>query len=169
MIINTYLTFFINNIVIIRYTVNKHNSKSKGIRIKEKWQNILETNKEIVWKNIFSNIYSSTNERKLRRFQYKFIHRILPFNRYFLTWNLSQTSLCDFCEYRKETVDNLFWDCHITQTLWNNLDVFLKPNALRLTLNLKTISLGIAENIPNRNILIFLIVLMKTFMLKTKI
>ena len=39
--------FFINNIVTIRYTVNKQNSKSKRTRIKEKWQNKLETNEEI--------------------------------------------------------------------------------------------------------------------------
>jgi len=47
MIINNYLMFFINNIVTIRYTVNKQNSKSKRTRIKEKWQNKLETNEEI--------------------------------------------------------------------------------------------------------------------------
>jgi len=87
------------------------------IRIKEKWQNILEPNEEFDWKCTF---YSSTNDTKLRPFHYKFINIILPCYKYILTCKLPQSSLCEFCEYQIKTVEHLFWECHITQTLWNN-------------------------------------------------
>jgi len=51
-------------------TLNKYEHVHSGIRIKEPCQDILETNQEIDWMAVLSNIYSSTNDTKHRRFQY---------------------------------------------------------------------------------------------------
>ena len=54
------------------------------------------------WKNIYLTIFKSTNDIKLRNFQYKYI--------------MLGSALCEFCSMEIETVSHLCWECaHVQQ------------------------------------------------------
>ena len=44
-----------------------------------RWNNTFEN---IEWKDVYSNIFLSNIDSKLRTFQYKYLHRIIPTNEY---------------------------------------------------------------------------------------
>ena len=67
---------------------------------------------------ICKHIYKVTKNTKLRDFQYRFMHNIIPLNDRLFKWKLKTSPLCDLCNQRKQTVKHFFWECSIAQSIW---------------------------------------------------
>ena len=51
----------------------------------------------IVWDSVYLMAFRCTNDVKLRNFQYKYLMRIVPNNRYLFKCKITSTVLSDFC------------------------------------------------------------------------
>ena len=69
----------------------------------------------IVWDSAYLMAFWCTNDVKLRNFQYKYLMRIVPNNRYLFKCQIAPTVLCDFCSMQEENNAHLFWDCIYSQ------------------------------------------------------
>ena len=77
--------------------------------------------------NIFFKLpFQVTNDFALRSFQYKFLHRIIPTQRFLFLRKISDTELCTFCEGDIETMEHLFYGCAISQQFWNDVIQLLR-------------------------------------------
>ena len=113
----------------------------------------------------------ATKDIKLQNFNYKFLMRIIPTNKFLLKCNIGHTALCEFCSMEIETLNHLFWECIHVQHFWTNLSVFLQEyNIIIIQFNLRNVMLGITEgtNITEIQIKNFIILLGKYFIFKTK-
>ena len=63
------------------------------------------------WKYIYLTFFKSTNDIKLRIFQYRYIVRIVPTNQFLTKCNIVDSALCELCSMEIETVSHLFWEC----------------------------------------------------------
>ena len=119
------------------------------------------------WKKIYTNTLIATKEIKLRNFQYKYIMRIIPTNKYLQKYGIGESALCDFYNMEIETTDYLFWQCMRTQQYWTEISTFLIEYDIHLTLNLQTVTFGITFSIekPDTQLKNFLILLGKYFVL----
>ena len=57
----------------------------------------------------------STNSVYLLYLHYRIINRIITTNKFLNTIQLSDDSMCTFCERDTETIIHLFWQCPVTQ------------------------------------------------------
>ena len=68
----------------------------------------------------------ATSEAKLRWFQFRIIHRILPTKRYLNVRKVIDSAECSFCGNEEETIEHLFWNCDIVTRFWNEFLTILK-------------------------------------------
>jgi len=57
----------------------------------------------------------------MRSFQFKILHRIIYFNDKLYLFRLVNNSECDFCKEYIDSIEHRFWQCRISQCLWNNV------------------------------------------------
>ena len=74
---------------------------------------------------IYTNRLQATKDIRLQNFQYKYLMRIIPTNKYLLKCKIGETALCEFCTMEIETINNLFWECNYVQLFWATLTTFL--------------------------------------------
>ena len=127
-------------------------------------------NENINWKTIYTTSLKATKDIKLQNFNYKFLMRIIPTNKFLLKCNIGHTALCEFCSMEIETLNHLFWECIHVQHFWTNLSVFLQEYNILIQFNLRNVMLGITEgtNITEIQIKNLIILLGKYFIFKTK-
>ena len=127
-------------------------------------------NETLNWKTICTNTLVAINDIKLRNFQYKFIMRIIPTNKFLQKCGIADSALCDFCNMIIETTDNLFWECTHTQEFWTELCNFLTEFNTDLILNLPRVFFGLTftTNKPDARLKNFLILLGKYFIFGNK-
>ena len=94
------------NILYLRHINNL--GKSIEVKPQKKWEDVFDN---IDWKKTYNTIINCTIDTKIRYFQYKYLIRILPSNRFLLKCKLVNSSLCDFCAMHEETIIHLFWEC----------------------------------------------------------
>ena len=126
----------------------RHQMKNKiehNISSQDKWETFLEK-ENIQWDKIYSNIYTSTIDIKLRNFQYKYLFRIVPTNKRLFKQNISSSNLCDFCNMNVETIQHLFWECNQVQIFWNSFKNFVTNAHIPMQLTFETVSFGFCEN-----------------------
>lgn len=71
------------------------------------------------------------------------MHRILSTNSFLYKCKLKETHLCSFCNETKETIDHLFWVCHIVKSFWFEINDFLKTQChFHLTLSAQNVLIG---------------------------
>ena len=107
-------------------------------------------NETLNWKTIYTNTLVAINDIKLRNFQYKFIMRIIPTNKFLQKCGIADSALCDFCNMIIETTDNLFWECTHTQEFWTELCNFLTEFNTDLILNLPRVFFGLTFTTTNQ-------------------
>ena len=63
------------------------------------------------WSCFFRMPWCSTSDSKIQYFQFKFLHRIIPTNKYLQLIGRNESDLCTFCNTETETLEHLFWNC----------------------------------------------------------
>ena len=72
-------------------------------------------------KAIYELPFKVTLENKLRCFQYKIIHNILPTNSRLHKMKLKISPSCDHCSSPYETLSHLLYECSTVQTFWQKV------------------------------------------------
>ena len=122
------------------------------------------------WKNIYLTVFKSTNDIKLRNFQYKYLMRIVPTNQFLTKCNIVGSALCEFCSMEIETVSHLFWECAHVQQFWTSVADLLRVCDSNINITLKTITFGICQSKPKCDAIVinFIIFLAKYFIFQNK-
>ena len=88
----------------------------------KKWNESFEN---LNWKIIFIKCNKTTMDSKLRWFQTRLLHRLLPTNRYLYLRRIKDCRICSFCGIEEETIRHLFWSCDFVKRFWANLQSLL--------------------------------------------
>ena len=145
------------------------NTKGKASK---QFYEILTDNKiiptsELKWEKLFPassdghkkqyHFISKIKEIRLRNFQFKIIHRILPTNSLLHKMNITQNNLCTFCNNSVETLEHLFLTCPIIEQLWFEIEKFIAEktkNQLLMSNQDKIFGKGNENNLINHVILL---------------
>ena len=151
------------------YNCFLNNNPMNEIKSETKW-NEQFSNERLHWKNIYSTIFKTTNDIRLRNFQYKYLMRIIPTNQFLAKCQIVNSSLCEFCIMEIETFSHLFWECTFVQQCWASLSDFFNRCDINVNIDLKTINFGIIQSNPNCNVIVqnFIIYLGKYFIFQSK-
>ena len=151
-----------------KYFYNKQlNKVAENLVIKPhvKWeQEMIDIN----WKIVHTLPCKSIINTKLRAFQYKYLMKILPNNRFLYKCNITSASLCDFCNMYIESNKHLFCECLVSRSFWTELEVFLNEKRININLNYQTISLGLMDQSRYSNLLNCILIYAKYFIFKNK-
>lgn len=111
------------------------------------WADELETPRaEIEWASLYKDIYTISNNCKLREFHFKWLHNIVVVNNKLCQWNLVESALCDFCDMARDSIKHRFWLCTHVQEIWGKLWQHV-TNELHIdwNMNYKTITLNTGD------------------------
>ena len=86
----------------------------------QSWENILGNN-NIKWDQVFKHIGNHTINTKVRNFQYKLLHRILPTNKILHKMNIRDNSICNFCNAEEDSIIHYL----IIKQFWNEINRFI--------------------------------------------
>ena len=113
--------------------LKKHTISISETDHQNKWQSDLsvDLNSSLIWKNRFSLIYKSSNENKMRNFQFKFIHRKIATEYLLCKMGIHESPDCNFCETYPQTLLHLFLKCEIVCKFWNEIFSWLKDKQFR--------------------------------------
>ena len=115
----------------------------------------------------FSINFKCTVEVKMRSFQYKILHRVLPTNKFLKLCKIAE-DVCYYCNNQSETLDHLFWHCPVIAKFWKDLANSLRPYIdLQSALCKASILLGL-KSVKDDKILNHLINLTKRYIYTTK-
>ena len=100
----------------------------------DKWRDIFPFLENFEWKEIYELPYRIIKEPYLQSFQYKLLNRIINCRDKLLTWKISDSNKCIYCE-EIDTIEHHFFDCIQCQIFWNkvlswskrNLETSIKP------------------------------------------
>jgi hypothetical protein len=147
------------------YNVQAENIRQElEIKPQVKWNNLFEN---LNWNEIYKIPFESTIDNKLRSFQYKYLMRIIPTNNYLYKCNITETSLCDFCNSNVENIQHLFWECQLVRAFWTELDNYLLQQIINIHMNFRTICFGVEKSF-NSTTINCIIIIGKYFIFKNK-
>jgi hypothetical protein len=127
---------------------------------KLKWDNILDNNYYIDWDVAFTQIYKDTIDTKLREFQFKVLHRILPTNKLLVRMHKTESNLCNFCNSATDSIEHYLWFCDTAQLFGGNISEWL---AAKFKVNIK-LNISTVLKSPYDQILNYIILLAKYFL-----
>ena len=119
------------------------------------------------WKDIYLLPRFATVDNYSRIFQYKILNNILFLNDKLYHLNFTDSPLCSLCLSANENIKHLFFECHITQSLWLSLQNLLSVRLPLQDLTLQSAVFGFLDepsnsyNIANHILLIFKIFIFK--------
>ena len=65
--------------------------------------------------------FKITIENKLRSFQFKLIHNILPTNQRLWKMNVKSSPKCEQCDAPCETISHIFYECPAVKSFWEKV------------------------------------------------
>ena len=104
-----------------RYIYDILRDKQPSPKSIQKWSRDLNNIENKDWKTYFSLPFIITKDTTLHWFQTRLIHRILSTNKYLNIINIKDSGRCTFCAEETETLVHLFWNCPISQNIWNQI------------------------------------------------
>ena len=122
--------------------------KNIPIRTQEKWCANLRT--EIEFSKVFRHLMKSTQDTRLRWFQFRLLYRIIPCQRFLFLRKVVDAQTCNFCKTEEQTLEHLFWDCTTVKSFWNSFTNWLHHNfthCRNLNLSKQLVLLGVEPNV----------------------
>lgn len=102
---------------------------------------------DIDWPSVYSLIYTTTIDTKLRAFEYKIINNYLYLNQKLCTFGVTDSPNCSFCEKEPETLIHFFLECPFTKEFYIECRNWLKQGGVTFPkLTLGNILLGYIED-----------------------
>ena len=121
-----------------------------------KWCQTISISKED-WSFFCSVPFQCSSDTKLRWFQYRLLHRIIPTNRYLHLLKITTFDKCDFCHEYIETIDHLFYFCTHAAKIWNKLQMLLNKAGMQIVImDISTVLFG-ANFARELNLIIILV------------
>ena len=111
--------------------------------VEEKWVNEFPQ-QQLNWHKYYQMSFNFTVDVKLRNFNYKYLMRIVPNNKYLFKCKLAPSVLCDFCVRQEETNAHLFLECWYIQKFWSKIQEILTFNNIEKQLSYFAISFGVS-------------------------
>jgi hypothetical protein len=129
------------------------------------WLDVLDS--DIVDYEPFNVLHSCTMDRKLRNFQFKLLHMILPTNSLLKKMKVKDNDLCNFCNSQKDSLIHIYSECDKLKDFWSHvngfLDAILKDDSQDLVLDNSTIVLGYCETENWSTLINFIILFAKHY------
>ena len=72
-----------------------------------------------------NDIYRITNDTKLRNFQFKLLHHILPNNKLLHKMGIKNSALCNFCNQEEDSILHYLWGCPVAKRFWTSFNNWL--------------------------------------------
>ena len=88
----------------------------------------VELNSEINWESIAINKMHKQLEIKICEFNFKTLHNILATGENLFKWQKIPSPACIYCNYHRQTLKHLLWDCTYAETLWEKLSAGMNRN-----------------------------------------
>ena len=126
-------------------------SEIKVVKLQQKWNDAFP-NETLYWKTIYLVELKSTNVIKVRKFQYKFLMRIIPTYKFLSKCHITNSTLCEFCNMEIETVSHPFRECIYVQGFWTLLRNFLNQCQMNIDIDFKTMTFGLCHKINNKSV-----------------
>ena len=114
-----------HNINKTLYSAQIKDTSQERLKSEVKWTNDFQTY-DIVREVAYQMAHRFTIDMKLRNFQYKYLMRIVPNNKYLFKCKLAPTVLCDFCAMQEETNAHLFGNDFMCKSIGQNTKVLKK-------------------------------------------
>jgi hypothetical protein len=126
-----------------------------------KWNNVFEN---LNWKDIFLLCFKP-QEVKLRWFQARILHRILPTRKYLHMCKIVEDPLCNLCNEDIQTIEHLMWTCSKVKLFWSSLERLLQncAHCSRLQLSEELILFGCKTNVVTDCVFDYILLLAKFF------
>ena len=87
----------------------------------------------------FKNIYRMTNVPKLCNFQYCLLHNKIFCNNVLFHWKIKDTQQCDYCQFRKQNIPHLMFECPIAQSMWAEVAKIFNQNKIEVEISLENV------------------------------
>jgi hypothetical protein len=117
--------------------------QQKPIVTEKKWNN--QKLSDDNWKEIFK-ITGVLRDTKIKTFQYKVLFNLIPCNQYLHRIKRSDINTCNTCN-KLDDLEHYFCECNEARIFWNSFTQWWKNfTGAEITLDTKTILLGIYEN-----------------------
>ena len=71
--------------------------------------------------SLFTTKVINEKEVKLREFNFKLLHGILPCNKNLKRWKLKGNDMCDVCN-NQQSIEHLLFDCQYVKSLWQKVN-----------------------------------------------
>ena len=176
----TYLPLAPHNLDTHRYTTNLSNIVYKFIADDVitihnkyiKWREELGTEWDgglIDFAARHKEIYRITNVPKYRSFQYRILQRGIVTNIQLYKWNITESSLCFFCQAQVESLTHLFYHCPHTAQLWEQIIKYLEEKFGRQQWNITPTTVIFNQIVPKKYRAInFICLFTKQYLYKTR-
>ena len=128
-----------------RLFLNKNKREPSCIYL---WQDQLELPNDFNWNNVLKYKFYQINDNKIKQFNFKLFHRILPSRDNLCKWGILNDNLCHICNC-KETITHFLLTCKKIKMYWKVVSCLIRNIFdLEIDINEKVIILG--HDIGNR-------------------
>lgn len=122
------------------------------------------------WESNYRASFRSIRETKLRAFQFKLLHRILPCGKYLKDIRVRDTDICQYCSH-VDTLTHFFYSCPHVQPFWAAL---CNWSTQQINLQLENTALchymlGIPREHPQAKLANYIILVSKFYIFRQKL
>ena len=117
--------------------------QENDFKVKQKYKEMYEDILEEDWKILYTLPRNLLRDNKIKEFQYKILFRYIGTNKLLHKMKKTDSPRCNFCGIHQESIEHLFYDCHVVKTFW--LEVASRWNEVfetNINVNQKGIILG---------------------------
>ena len=143
----------------------ENNNKLIERKCLQNWERL--TGEDINWEQAFQHIHKVTIDTKLRNFQFKLIHNILPDNRILKKMGVKENDECDFCKSDRDSLLHYLWTCQTAQNFWLEVKTFIDAIFISsIPLSPKSILFGgqFVQNSIDNNTVNFIVLIAKHYL-----
>ena len=106
---------------------------------RNKWKEEFQIGEED-WKGFCHLNFKFSIDTKYRWFQYRINQHIIATNRLLVKLNIKNSDLCSLCKTVPETIYHIFVECHISNSFWNNMKIWVRDK-INVDLNMTTLTI----------------------------